>query len=137
MRKATFRAFGRLIKGVISVHRNHDVFIQGIEQEKRLKLIFSSRKYRREVVSLCAPLHYGKGPAGPATSAEDELECYYLWDFGAEKGSNFLALSPSEIVSMGLTEEAFHVKEFYSQSNLAKKNGQNTSTLKTGWPRHR
>ncbi len=101
------------------MHRDHDVFIQGVEQEKRLELAFFSRKHRREVVSLCAPLHYSKGPAGPAPSAEDELGCYYLWDFGAEKGSNFMVLSPSEIVSMGLTEDDFHVQEFYSHSKRA------------------
>jgi hypothetical protein len=99
------------------VHKDHKVFIQGIEQEKRLKLTFFSRKHRREIVSLCAPLHYSKGPAGFAAGAKDGLECYYLWDFGAEKGSNFLALSPSGIVSMKLTEDVFHVQEFYSQSS--------------------
>ena len=78
------------------MHKDHDVFIEGIEQEKRLELIFSSRKQRREIVSLCAPLLYSKGPAVSAIGAEDELECYYLWDFGAEKGSNFLALSASD-----------------------------------------
>lgn len=101
------------------MHRDHDVFIQGVEQEKRLELAFFSRKHRREVVSLCAPLHYSKGSAGLATGAEDELGCYYLWDFGAEKGSNFMALSPSEIVSMKLTEDIFHVQEFYSHSKRA------------------
>jgi hypothetical protein len=99
------------------MHRDHDVFIQGIEQEKRLELTFLSRKRSQQLVSLCAPLHYGKGPAGLETGAEGELECYYLWDFGAEKGNNFLALSPSEIVSMKLTEDVFHVQEFYSLRN--------------------
>jgi hypothetical protein len=101
------------------VHRDHDVFIQGIEQEKRLKLAFFSRKHSRKVVSVCAPLHYSKGPTGPAIGVQDELECYYLWDFGAKKGSNFLALSPSQIVSMKMTEDVFHVQEFYSQSSQA------------------
>ena len=103
------------------MHRDHDVFIQGIEQEKRLELSFFSRKHRREVVNICAPLHYGKGPASPATGEEDELECYYLWDFGAKKGTSFLALSPSQIVSMKLTDDVFHVQEFYSLSNQAEK----------------
>ena len=102
------------------MHRDHDVFIQGIEQEKRLELTFFSRKHRRDVVRLCAPLHYGKGPASLAASAQDELECYYLWNFGADKGSNFLALSPSQIVSMKLTDDVFHVQEFYSLSNPAR-----------------
>jgi hypothetical protein len=98
------------------VHRDHDVFIQGIEQEKRLELTFFSRKHRRQEVSLCAPLHYSKGLA-----AGDVLDCYYLWDFEAEKGSNFLALSPSQIVSMELKEEAFRVQDFSGLSNLAEK----------------
>lgn len=116
------------------MHKDHDVFIQSVERETKLKLTFFSRKHRRRggsqtALTTCAPLHYSRGPAGPAPSAvrrpqgsaEDELECYYLWDFGAEKGSNFLALSPSEIVSMKLTEDVFHVKEFYSLSNPAGK----------------
>ncbi|NIO88145.1 MAG: hypothetical protein GTN53_46645 [Candidatus Aminicenantes bacterium] len=101
------------------MHKDHDVFIQGIEQEKRLELTFFSKKHRREGVSQCAPLHYSKGPASPAEGVQDELECYYLWDFGAKKGSNFLALSPSQIISMKLTEDVFHVQEFYSQSSRA------------------
>jgi hypothetical protein len=99
------------------MHRNHDVFIQGIEQEKRLELTFFGREHSQQLVSLCAPLHYGKGPAGLTTGEEGELECYYLWDFGAKKGSSFLALSPSQIVSMKLTGDVFHVQEFYSRSN--------------------
>jgi hypothetical protein len=102
---------------VITVHKDHDVFIQSIERETKLKLTFFSRKHASEVVNPCAPLHYSKGSAGPAPGAEDEFECYYLWDFGAKKGSNFLALSPSEIVSMKLTEDIFNVQEFYSFSS--------------------
>ena len=103
------------------MHSDHDVFIEGIEQEKRLELTFISRKHRRQVVSLCAPLHYSKGPSGHGPNSEVELECYYLWDFGATKGSSFLALSPSEIVSMKLTDDVFHVQEFYNQSSRAQK----------------
>ena len=99
------------------MHRDHDIFIRGIEQEKRLELTFFNRKHHREEVSLCAPLYYSRGPAGLDKGAKNELECYYLWDFGAKKGSNFMALSPSQIVSMKLTDEVFHVKEFYSLSN--------------------
>ena len=101
------------------MHRDHDVFIQGIEQEKRLELTFFSRKLRHNVVSLCAPLHYGKGPSGIVAGPEDELECYYLWDFGADKGSNFLALSPSQIISMEPTEDDFRVYDFSIQSKRA------------------
>ncbi|MHC4324880.1 MAG: hypothetical protein ACYSUX_11475 [Planctomycetota bacterium] len=103
------------------MHRDHDIFIQGIEQEKRLKLTFFSRKLCRHVQSICAPLHFSQGPAGPLASEKNKLECYYLWDFEAKKDNNFLALSPSEIVSIKLTEDVFHIQEFYSQSSLAEK----------------
>jgi hypothetical protein len=103
------------------VHKDHDIFIEGIEQEKRLELTFVSRKHCQQVVSICAPLHYSKGPAYPPIDAENELECYYLWDFEAKKGNNFLALSPPEIVSMKMTEDVFHVQEFYGQSSFTEK----------------
>lgn len=91
----------------------HEVFIQGIEQERKLEVEFFCKKRQQEVVSLCAPLHYCKGPPVSAIKEGDELGCYYLWDFGVKKGSNFLALKPSEIISMKLTKEVFHVQEFY------------------------
>ena len=91
----------------------HEVFIRGIEQERKIEVTFFCRRRQREVESLCAPLHYSKGPAILTNDAESEMECYYLWDFGAEKDNNFLALSPSEILSMKLTDDVFHVQEFY------------------------
>ena len=93
----------------------HEVFIQAIEQERKLEVKFFCRKRQQEVVSLCAPLHYSKGPVVTAKNAENELGCYYLWDFEAQKGKNFLVLSPSEILSMKLTDDVFHVQEFYNQ----------------------
>jgi hypothetical protein len=99
----------------------HEVFIQGIEQEKKLKVKFFCKKRQREVVSLCAPLHYCGGSAVSSTNAESELICYYLWDFGVKNGSNFLVLKPSEIISMEMTDEIFHVQEFYKNVKGQKK----------------
>ena len=98
----------------------HKVFIQGIEQERRLEVTFFCRKRRREVGSLCAPLHYSKGPVVSLEDAENEPGCYYLWDYGAGKGSNFLALSPSQIVSIELTEDDFRIQDFYSYGKQTK-----------------
>lgn len=97
------------------MHRDHDVFVRSVERETKLKLTFFSRKHRREIVSLCAPLHFSKSPAG-----QDDQDCYYLWDFGAEKANNFLALSPSQLVSMELTDEVFHTREFHTLSKPAR-----------------
>jgi hypothetical protein len=102
------------------VNSGHKVFIEGIEQEKILEVTFFCRKRRQEIASLCAPLHYSKGPVVSTKDAEKELECYYLWDFGAEKGSNFLSLSPSQIISMKLTEDDFRIQDLYSYGEQPK-----------------
>lgn len=98
------------------MHRDHYIFVRSIERETKLKLTFFSCKRRRQVVSLCAPLHFSKSPTG-----HDGDDCYYLWDFGARKGSNFLALSSSKLISMELTDEAFHTQEFHALSKPVKK----------------
>jgi hypothetical protein len=93
---------------VIAVHREHDVFVRSLERETKIRLTFFSRKHDQEAVSLCAPLHFSKSLTG-----RDEQACYFVWDFGAKKGSNFLSLSSSQIVSMELTDEAFHTQDFH------------------------
>ena len=98
----------------------HEVFIQGVEQERKIEVKFYCKERQRKVVSLCAPLHYCKGPPESAVSGESELGCYYLWDFGVKKGSNFLALKPSEIISMKLTREVFQVQDFYKNMKKTK-----------------
>lgn len=108
------------------MHRNHDVFVRSLEQDTKLKLTFFSRKRGREVVSLCAPLHYSKSPISPVKESKYEQDCYYFWDFGAEKGNNFLALSSSQVVRMELTDDVFHVQEFYRLSSQSKKSPEDT-----------
>jgi len=89
------------------VHTVHDVFIQGIKQKKRIKIAFSDRKNPQNLTRQCAPLHYSKGHI-----EGDGLDCYYLWDFGAERGGHFLALPPSQIVRMNLNEGTFKIEDF-------------------------
>jgi hypothetical protein len=89
------------------MHSDHDIFIQGIEQKRRLKLTFLGRKNLQNLVRQCAPLHYSKGHI-----EGDDLNCYYFWDFEAVKGSHFLALSPSQIVAMELAGGTFNIEDF-------------------------
>ncbi len=105
------------------MHSDHDIFIQGIEQKRRLKLTFFSRKHFRKLLRQCAPLYYSKGRI-----EGDGLNSYYLWDFEATKGSHFLALPSSQIVTMELAEETFKVEDF---SNLGKVTSQSTKDPET------
>jgi hypothetical protein len=95
------------------VHSNHDIFIQGIQQKKRLNLSFFSRKSLRNLLRQCAPLHYSKGYI-----EGDGLDCYYIWDFEATNGSNFLSLPPSQIVMMELVEETFNIEDFSNRRKV-------------------
>lgn len=91
------------------MHSNHDIFVQGIKERRKLRLTFFGDDRNLELVRECGPLHYCEGKA-----EADELECYYLWDFEAEEGYNFKALSPLQIVKMELTETVFSLKEICS-----------------------
>jgi hypothetical protein len=89
------------------VHSDHDVFIQGIKQKKRLKLTFSGNEKPQNLPRQCAPLHYSKGHI-----QGDGLDCYYVWDYEAAQGGRFLALSPSQISRMELADGTFKIQDF-------------------------
>ncbi len=105
------------------MHSDHDVFIQGIEQKKRIQITFFRRKNLQNLLRQCAPLHYSKGQV-----EGDDLDCYYFWDFNTAKGSHFLALPPSQIVTMELVEGTFNVEDF---SNLGEVTSQSTKGPET------
>jgi hypothetical protein len=91
------------------VHSDHDIFIQGVDQKKRLKLTFFSEKNLQNLLRECVQLHYSQGRI-----EGDDLDCYYVWDFEANKGSHFLALCTSHIVAMELTGSTFKIEDFSS-----------------------
>jgi len=88
------------------MHSDHEIFIRGIEQKRRLKVTYLSDERREKLIRRCGPLYYSRGK-----TEADELECYYLWDFEANEGHNFLALSPGRIIGMELTTDAFSIEE--------------------------
>ena len=100
------------------MHSDHEMFIRGIERQRRLKVTYTSDERREKLIRRCGPLYYSRGKA-----EADELECYYLWDFEADEGYNFLALPPGRIVGMELAEDAFSIDEV---SNLGKRSGSST-----------
>jgi hypothetical protein len=111
---------GAIHAGVI-MHSDHAIFEHGVSQSRKVQLTFFSSDLGREFVSLCAPLYYSRG-----RDETDESEWYYFWDFDAEQGHNFIALSPHQIVAMTLTEDAFSMDEISSFSR-----GSETSTTDT------
>ncbi len=100
------------------MHSDHEIFIRGIEQKRRLKVTYLSDERCEKLIRRCGPLYYSRGK-----TEADELECYYLWDFEADEGYNFLALSPGRIIDMELTVDAFSIEEV---SYLGKRPGGST-----------
>ncbi len=100
------------------MHSDHDMFIRGIEQKRRVEVTYLSNERREKLLRRCGPLYYSRGK-----TEADGLECYYLWDFEADEGYNFLALSSAQILSMELTEDPFSIEEVSSSS---KRSGRST-----------
>ena len=100
------------------MHSDHNMFVRGIEQERKLKVTYLSDERREKLLRRCGPLYYSRGKA-----EADKSDCYNLWDFEADEGHNFLALPPAQILSMELTEDAFSVEKV---SSLSERSGRST-----------
>ena len=98
------------------MHEDHGIFQRGVAQYRMIRLRFFDGEPVRELTSQCAPLYFSSGCAG-----KNESGCYYFWDFEADEGYNFIALSPGRIISMELTESAFGIEEISSLSKRADK----------------
>jgi hypothetical protein len=90
------------------MHNDHDNFVRAIQEKRKVKLTFPSKEQGCSAEKLCGPIFYS------ASAEEDGLGCYYLWDFEAGTGNQFLGLLPSQIVSMELTEDPFDLVEFFT-----------------------
>jgi len=79
-------------------------------------LNYFDEKHRLNFARLCVPVDYSS-----SRTEGGDLDCYYLWDLGGESGKRFLALSPSQIVSMENTKEAFGPQELISMGPMREK----------------
>ena len=90
------------------MHHEHDIFVKAIRDKKRLELTFFSNENDEIRDGLFGPIFYSPSTAG------DDSDCYYLWDFEGDNSNNFLGLPPSQIMRMELTKEPFDLVEFFT-----------------------
>jgi len=90
------------------MHRDHKIFVQAIQDKRKVKLTFLSEERGGDTDRLCGPIFYSAPVAG------SDSGCYYLWDFESNTDNHFLGFPPSQIVSMELTEEPFDLVEFFT-----------------------
>jgi hypothetical protein len=94
----------------VTVHSDHEIFIEAIEKKRIIKLTYFNKDNHQNLSKECAPLHYSKGK-----TEGDNLDSYYIWDFEAIKGGHFLALPSSQILSIELMDRKFNVEDFSSR----------------------
>jgi hypothetical protein len=98
------------------MHIDHDIFVQAIQNTRKIRLTFYDDKRKFNFTRLSVPIHY----RSPRTKS-DCSDCYYFWIPEADTNRHFLRLLPSQIVSMDLTEEAFDPERLtISERDLAK-----------------
>lgn len=91
---------------------DHEVFIQATKNKMKLILTYFSGEQSLYLTRLCVPIQFNR------SDSEDIYDCYYFWDSEAEVGERLLALSPSQIAYMELSDETFDPADYIiPQSN--------------------
>ena len=89
------------------MHQVHKVFIDGIENCRKVSLTFFSQDDGHNLVRTCAPMDYG-----PTRVAADNADRYHFWDYDSDKGRHPLMLLPDQVVSITVLDEVFDPAEF-------------------------
>ena len=86
---------------------NHDIFIQAVKDRKKVILTYFSGFQNLYLTRLCVPIHFS-----PSGSEDNNTDCYYFWDSEADVGERLLALTPSDIAYMELSDDIFDPNDY-------------------------
>jgi hypothetical protein len=86
---------------------NHARFIGAINEKKKVSVRCYSKADNGVLDRICAPMSYGQG-----SESHDELNRYWLWDYGSNTGSHTLGLVPQQIVDLQVLGEVFDPAQF-------------------------
>jgi hypothetical protein len=102
------------------MHGDHDIFVRGVRERKRIRLTYYNKEHKLNLSKLCVPLYYSASQAEEADS-----DCYYAWGIEDNVSTHFLALPPSHIVFIELTEQPFKLEDYITE-------GRSAGKIKTG-----
>jgi hypothetical protein len=86
---------------------NHPLFLESIQEMKRVRVRFFSLADGGVLDRVCAPLDYG-----PGNEPGDGLHRYWLWDYQQSGNSHFVGLLPQQILDLKAVGEEFDPSEF-------------------------
>ncbi len=85
---------------------HQDVFTQAVKNRKKVILTYFSGQQFLYLTRLCVPVQFC------ASEEEKDFKCYYFWDLEADVGERLLALKPSQITYMELSDESFDPADY-------------------------
>lgn len=84
------------------MHPDHQVFLDALAAKRRVSLRFFSKKERREMTRVCAPLDYG-----PLRGAEKPIAHYQLWDLEGKRKPLNIAVTAEDVRSVTMIDDTF------------------------------
>ena len=92
------------------VHRDHETFISGIGDRRKVILTFTSKEDAGLHLSrTCAPMDYG-----PSRRTRNQSDRYHFWDYDSDSpgGRHTLSLLLEQVVLIDETDKDFDPAEF-------------------------
>lgn len=91
----------------MTMHNQHDVFIDAIHTKKKLRIRFYSEEDGGYIERVCAPMDYAAG-----RRIHDGIPRYWVWDFESDKANHTLPLRAERIEYMRNEDEDFDPASF-------------------------
>ena len=88
-------------------HPQHALFIQAIQDKKKISITFHSAKDGMDVTRIGAPMDFG-----PHARFKDKSDRYHVWDFSSPSGPHTEPLEASQIRSISLLADQFDPADF-------------------------
>lgn len=88
------------------MHDDHNTFIQAVKKRKKIILTYYDDELSLYLTRLCVPVDYDK------SNSKSDSDYYYFWVEYAQVGERMLALHPSQIKYMTLSDEIFNPADY-------------------------
>lgn len=87
-------------------HRDHDEFMKGLQERRRVMISFFSKSGDEHELRECAPVDFG-----PSSRVKDPANRYHFFDYTGRPGPHPMSLTAEQIYRMRASDRAFDPKE--------------------------
>ncbi|WP_338542309.1 hypothetical protein [Paenibacillus tundrae] len=90
----------------------HELFLQAINEKRKIMVTFFSNEDGHSLKRLCAPFDYG-----PSNKYKDKSPRYHMYDYTSDSGSHVLSILPGQLKEILLTDEYFNPLDLVTWNN--------------------